>query len=466
MTKYNLYDDIIALATGIGGAVALIRTTGANSIDKVSKVFSRPKLLSTTNRTAIYGKIIAAGDDGGAKVVDEVVVTAFRAPKSFTGEDMVEISCHGGGVTIDAIKKALLTAGFREAERGEFTLRAFCAGKVDLTRAESIAELVASKTDSERKSALNRLSGALFDTIDKIKKDLIDLIAEVEVATEYPEDKSVALDTDFFELPIEKALAIKKSLLDLSDTWKAESLRQEGVKIALMGHTNAGKSSLFNALLKEDRAIVSPTAGTTRDYLTATLDIGGVPVTIFDTAGLRGNPSKTITEAKTEADTIEMIGIERSLEVGKEADLVLYLIDCQKGEDDFDKKFIAECDKPLIKVFNKSDLGKGDIKIMNAPIVSAKTLDGVADLITLIEKKLKEGLPQKESFVSLGSKRQKILIDCALAALDHAMKVSATTPDGAVEDLQEALDALGEITGDVKSEDILENIFSRFCVGK
>ena len=279
-------------------------TSGKGSIELVSKLFSRSDaLLRAAGNTIVYGWI-----RDGDKKVDEVLVSVFRAPKSFTGEDMAEISCHGGPAVVSAINKLLLANGFREAERGEFTFRAYVNGKTDLTKAEAVREIIESRTDASRGKAAGRLSGSLFSEIDSIKKLLVDTAAAIEVAVEYPEDEETIADS-FDRTDIEKAA---RALEALSDSWKSEKLYQDGARVVLCGRTNAGKSSLFNTLLKEERAIVSDIAGTTRDWLESWADFGGIPVRLFDTAGLRATD-----------DSIEKQGVESARSLTKDADVVL-----------------------------------------------------------------------------------------------------------------------------------------------
>ena len=319
--KYNPEDPIAAIATPLSpGALAIVRASGKNCVQLVSKVFSRPKaLLEAEGNTIVYGWIVEkenADKNGADNRIDEVLVSVFRAPKSFTGEEMCEISCHGGVSVVNAVYNLLIKTGFRPAERGEFTFRAYINGKADLTRAEAIREIIDSKTDASRSHAAGRLSGSLFEEIDGIKTLVTDTLAAIEVDIENPEDEETIADS----FDQKDLVTARDRLQSLADSWKSEKIYQDGAKIVLAGKTNAGKSSLFNALLKEDRSIVSDIEGTTRDWIESWVSFDGIPARLFDTAGLR----------KTD-DVIEARGVELTKDIAATADLMLYLVDSTKG---------------------------------------------------------------------------------------------------------------------------------------
>lgn len=453
-SQYTPEEPITSIATALSpAALGIIRVSGKNCIELVAKKFSRPKALSEAKgNSLVYGWII---DD--AEKIDEVMLAVYKAPKSFTGEDMVEIFCHGGPSVVTAIQSLMLKSGFRQANRGEYTFRAYINGKTDLTKAEAIKEIIDSHTDVSRSHAAGRLSGSLFTEIDSIKKLIIDTLAAIEVEIEYPEDEETIADS-FDRKDIEEAI---KRLQSLVDSWQAEKLYQDGARVVLAGKTNAGKSSLFNAILKEERAIVSDIEGTTRDWLESWASINGIPVRLFDTAGLR----------ETE-DKIEAQGVELTKNLTKDADVVLYLIDSTVDIQDDDKDFIENCVEPLILVYTKNDKtdSKQNLKDNKYPYVniSSKTGDGLSELFGEVEKILKSGMSTEREQAGLGSARQKDAVKEALECTKHAL-VSADdnfTLDAVVQDLEDALDFLGEVTGEVSPDDVLGSIFANFCVGK
>ena len=455
--NYTLDDEIAAIATALApAALGIVRTSGARSLELISRFFSRPNaLLQAQGHTLVYGWI----HDEGVKV-DEVILCVYRAPKSNTGENAVEILCHGGPGIVKAIYRLCIKYGFRAAERGEFTFRSFIHGKADLTRAEAVREIIDSKTNTAQQKAAGRLSGTVFREIETIKTDLMAALAAFEVGIEYPEDEETIADS-FDEALLKKPLS---ALQQLAASWQTEKIYQAGVRLVLAGKTNAGKSSLFNALLKEDRAIVSDIHGTTRDWLEAELDFKGIPVHIFDTAGLRA------TE-----DTIEAIGVQRSVELASAADIVLYLIDGTKPAGDEDSAFIERNTVPLIIVQTKADKGHTEplpAALQRYPAVSLSSKTGVG-LDVLIDTVVglvtaDTALPMQDAGVSLGTERQKEAVTAALEVARHALEAghSGYPLDAVIQDVEEAVHALGSVTGEVRSDDILDKIFSGFCVGK
>ena len=456
--SYTPEEPIAAIATALApSALAIIRISGKNCIELLSKVFSRPKTLNQAEGNSIvYGWIVDSVNPEEKQKIDEVLVSVFRAPKSYTGEEMAEISCHGGVSPVTAIFNLLLKSGFRTALPGEFTFRAFVNGKTDLTKSEAVKEIIDSKTDTSRSLAAGRLSGNLYNEIQSIKEKIISTIASIEVELEYPEDEENFSDS-FDSTLLEQA---KDSLTELSKSWQSQKLYQDGARIILCGKTNAGKSSLFNALLKEERAIVSDIEGTTRDWIESWVSFDGIPARLFDTAGLR------ITD-----DVIEQRGVEMTKDLTQDADIILYLVDSTKSEAQEDIDFINSFNGkiPVIKVLNKidalqnnSDLDENSVKI------SAKTGFGISDLIKEVKNTLVKSTKSERTQAGLGSERQKQAVDEALDSVNHALEVSCAdfTMDAVVQDLEDALSFLSEITGETTPDDILGNIFANFCVGK
>ena len=460
LDQYTPEEPISSIATALApAALGIVRVSGKGCIELVSKVFSRPRaLLEAPGNTIVYGWILGVPEalEGRAKI-DEVMCAVYRAPKSYTGEDMVEIFCHGGPSVVTAIQNLMLRSGFRQANRGEYTFRAYINGKTDLTKAEAVREIIDSHTDDSRSHAAGRLAGALYQEIDSIKKLLVDTLAAIEVEIEYPEDEETIADT-FDKADLEQAV---ERLASLEASWQGEKLYQDGARVVLAGRTNAGKSSLFNAILKEERAIVSDIEGTTRDWLESWAGINGIPVRLFDTAGLRQTD-----------DVIEAKGVEISRNLVHDADVVLYLIDSATGMNDEDKAFIETCTVPLIVVWTKTDLSslraeRGNPQFLQASI-SAKTNTGLPDLFNQIETLLKRGLSTERTQAGLGSARQKESVSEALECTKHALATAQDkyTLDAVVQDIEDALDALAQVTGAITPDDVLGTIFENFCVGK
>lgn len=456
--SYTPEEPIAAIATALApSALALIRISGKNCIELLSKVFSRPKALTQAEgNTIVYGWIVDSVNPDQKQKIDEVLVSVFRAPKSYTGEEMAEISCHGGISPVTAIFNLLLKNGFRTALSGEFTFRAFINGKTDLTKSEAVKEIIDSKTDASRSLAAGRLSGNLYNEIQSIKEKIISTIASIEVELEYPEDEENFSDS--FDSTL--LLQAKNSLTELSKSWQSQKLYQDGARIILCGKTNAGKSSLFNALLKEERAIVSDIEGTTRDWIESWVSFDGIPARLFDTAGLR------ITD-----DVIEQRGVEMTKDLTQDADIIIYLVDSTKEESKDDIDFINSFNGkiPVIKVLNKIDVLQNNSKLdENSVKISAKTGLGISDLIKTVKGTLVQSTKSDRTQAGLGSERQKQAVDEALDSVNHALEVSkgGFSMDAVVQDLEDALSFLSEITGETTPEDILGNIFANFCVGK
>ena len=310
MTSYNVDEPIYAPATAYApSALAVIRLSGKNTIEMLSQAFSSPSRLNkAASKTLVHGYIL---DEENVRI-DEVVLAVYREGSGYTGEEAVEISCHGSLVVLRRLFTRLEQLGFKRAEKGEFTFRAFMHGRMDLTQAEAVEEIIRSKSEKSQEKALDRLSGKLRDSLTDIKTRLVDILASLEVQLDYAEDEII----DEWVFPEAEVSSIISSLKALSSTYGASRIYREGAKVVLAGAANAGKSSLFNLLVKEDRAIVSPVPGTTRDFIETWIDLDGIPVRLFDTAGLRSSD-----------DMVESEGIRRSEALMDDADLIIYLVD-------------------------------------------------------------------------------------------------------------------------------------------
>ncbi|RKX89137.1 MAG: tRNA uridine-5-carboxymethylaminomethyl(34) synthesis GTPase MnmE [Spirochaetes bacterium] len=452
---YQLESLIMALATPRGrSAIAVVRTSGPGCIEVLAVIFSRPDVLKNSDGHRVHHGWIL---DGNKARVDEVLLTVFRAPASYTGQDSVEISCHGGLPVVDRLLDVLREAGFRDAAPGEFTFRAFSLGKMDLTRAEAVREIIDSRTDRARALAISRLAGSVKSVIDEVKETVTLQSAVAALALDYPEDEAETVPFNY-----ELIRRSKESLQNLIRSWRTGRLYRDGLKVTLAGPANAGKSSLFNLFLREERSIVTEQPGTTRDWVEAWLNLDGIPLQLMDTAGLR---SETV-------DPIEIEGIRRTRELLTGSDLVVAVADGTAGF-----KAAAALEKEemellpgekLIKVWNKSDLSP---EIPDGWIgVSAVTGEGFTRLEEEIRSRaLDGGAPPEADAPVIDSVRQKELLERAVSALecfsDGALNQGVTV-DLLAEDLYEALEALGELTGTVTRTDVLNTVFSSFCVGK
>lgn len=435
METYRTDDCICALATGWErSALAVIRISGEGSVARFAPAFSHPgKLLAAKSGSLLHGYIPG---------IDEVVVAVYRKGHGYTGEEALEITGHGSPVVAGSILEKLRGLGFRQALPGEFTYRAFFHGRMDLTQAEAVEEMVASLSPEGAKQALGRLSGSLKEKMAGIRKRYLAVMAAVEVQLDYSEDE---LDT--FVFPASELSALRDELKTLASTYAAGRLYGEGAKVVLAGPVNAGKSSLFNLILHEERAIVSPVPGTTRDWICETIVVEGIPIRLYDTAGIRES-----------GESVEEEGISRTRKLLSEADLVLWLHEGSEEEEKPD----ADPGK-IIEVWSKDDLQKHD-----GLSVSAVTGDGVQNLLHLVALRLRQTVQRGSGDIVIQSLRQKECIEKAARAIDEALSLEekGIPLDIVASSLQEGLDSVGEITGEVTRAEILDTIFSGFCVGK
>lgn len=462
MATVTEFDTIAAISTPPGeGAISIVRMSGEEAVSIAQKVFSGKDLTQAKSHTINYGHIV---DPKTHEEIDEVMVSLMLAPKTFTREDIVEINCHGGIVATNRILQLLLVNGARLAEPGEFTKRAFLHGRIDLTQAESVMDLIRAKTDRSMKIALNQLDGNLSHLIDSLRKDILDVLAQVEVNIDYPEYDDVEEMTT--KLLKEKAIEIKQRIEQLLKTASQGKIMREGLATALVGRPNVGKSSLLNHLLHEDKAIVTDVAGTTRDVIEEYVNVSGVPLKLIDTAGIRETDDK-----------VEKIGVERSKKAIEQSDLVLLVLNAAESLTKEDLELIRLTnDKKRIIILNKTDLEeKLDRKELakiseNAPVYATSILknEGVEALEEAISKLFFNGIENSQSTVMVTNARHIALLKKAQNSLDSVLEgISSGMPVDLVQiDMTEAWNLLGEITGESYEDELLDQLFSQFCLGK
>lgn len=448
----DLDTPIAAPATAPGAsALAVLRTSGPGAVELLSRVFSRPEALRRAEGyRAVHGFV---RDPDTGRDLDEVVAVVFRAPAGYTGQDSVDLMCHGSSAAVEGILSALERLGFSRALPGEFTFRAFSAGKMDLSEAEAVNELVRARTQEARADALDRLSGGLRREVESLRDAVLGALAEVEARLDYGEDELADSPLDV-RAAVDQALSRAESLVASHAVGR---VLDRGARVALAGRVNAGKSRLFNLFLKEERSIVSENPGTTRDYIEADLDLDGLPVTLYDTAGLRSAP-----------DPVEAEGVRRSRLVASGADLVVYLVDGTVGETAEDQESLKALPE-AVRVWNKRDKPQALSPPEGWLPVSAATGQGFAELVAALSARLRGGQGVSEpGRPRIAGQRQA---DCALrserALRSSSEALAAGLPlDAVAVDLKDAADALAELTGQSVAESTLEEIFSRFCVGK
>ena len=442
---------IAAVSTpqGLGG-ISVIRVSGEKALEICDSIFRGKKRLSDIkSHTVNYGHIV----DKSGNSVDEVLVSVMLAPRTYTREDVVEISTHGGFMSAKKVLDLLILAGAYPAEAGEFTKRAFLNGRIDLSQAEGVIDIINSKTEIERKNALFQSEGGLFKKISEIRKKLVHLAAEMQVAIDYPdEDLEDITAADI----INTLKDTEKSVSEMLKTKDSGRIIKNGIKTAIVGKTNVGKSSLLNRLANEERAIVTDISGTTRDIIEEFVNLDGVPLRLLDTAGIRD------TE-----DAVEKIGIERAKRAIEEAELVILVLDLSRKQDAEDKKlFELVKDKKHITVANKCDIKSEDIE---ADVeISSKTGEGIAELAKIIKKMYNFAEIEAGNTAIITNARHLAALGRAEEAVSRAIGqlTDGMPQDIAALDINEAIDFLGEITGETVSEGIVAEIFHSFCVGK
>jgi len=464
----NLDDTIVAIATPPGrGGLGVVRLSGGESRSIAEAMLRLPAGRKLEANRAIFCELVdgTLSDQENRERIDEVVVTYFAAPHSYTTEDVVEVSCHGSPVVLARVVEMAVALGARMAAPGEFTQRAFLHGRLDLTQAEAVRDLIDAESLYQAKVAARQLHGELSHTVQPIKRALVELIARLEAGLDFAEDEVSEMPSAEIAVVIE---SIATPLGRLEASFAFGRLVQAGLTLAIVGRPNVGKSSLFNRLVERERAIVTAAPGTTRDLVTETVTLGGLPVRLVDTAGLR----EAVDEAglREEIDEAEAIGIRKSMEALADADLVLVVLDASKPLSDVDRELLNDVrEREAVVVLNKSDLGEVAAPVTLLPVVRCSALcgDGVAGLREAILGGIHGGTAQPEGAL-VTNLRQQQTVHAAGEAL-HAASVSVVNHvphEMLLLDLYTALRALDELTGATTAEDILDLIFSTFCIGK
>ena len=452
----KLFDDtIIGISTALAqGAISIIRLSGDKSIELVNKIFKGKDLTKVKANTINYGNII---DSSTFEVVDEVLVSVFRAPKSYTTEDLVEINCHGGLFVTNHIYEILVLLGARPAEAGEFTKRAFLSGRIDLTKAEAVMDVIEAENKSSLKIATSALDGKISKYVKETRNKLLDIIATISVNIDYPEYDDVEQLTNEDILP--KINEVINSLKEVLEASKSAKLLKNGVNTAIVGRPNVGKSSLLNALIGENKAIVTNIPGTTRDIVEASINIGSITLNLIDTAGIRDT-----------SDVVEKIGVDKSIEQIDKADLILYVLDGSEElteEDLLIKERIS--DKCYLTIINKTDLTQ-KLKLNEEYIVYTSTKQ--KDTINKLEEEILKILHLNNLFnkdiTYISNARQIGKLNNALNALLDAKNIidKENQIDFVDLEIRKAWLYLGEIVGETSTDNLLDELFSKFCLGK
>lgn len=455
-------DTIAAIATAPGeGGIGIIRISGPKSLEVAEEIFfsmSGKKISEYPARTLIFGNI-----KNGDKKIDEVLVAYMKGPNSYTAEDVIEINCHGGFISAKRILELVLSKDVRLAEAGEFTKRAFLNGRIDLSQAEAVIDVINAKTDKAHEVAENQLDGSLSNRIREFREKVTELLAQVEVAIDYPEE-----DIEFIAYTTleEKTRELNKDIKKLYETSESGKIFREGLKTVIVGKPNVGKSSLLNSILGENRAIVTDIPGTTRDVIEEFVNIKGIPLKIVDTAGIRETD-----------DVVEKIGVEKSMASFDTADLIIMVVDSSSELSEEDREILEKVQgKETILLLNKTDLPqvideeevKKYVNEENIIKISALHNEGIEDVHDRIEAMVYKGDIKSSSNVIITNSRHKDALYRAMKSAEDAMRaIEDRMPLDFVEvDLKNIWDYLGYINGDTVSEDLLDNIFHNFCIGK
>ncbi|HLS67222.1 MAG TPA: tRNA uridine-5-carboxymethylaminomethyl(34) synthesis GTPase MnmE [Pseudogracilibacillus sp.] len=455
-------DTIVAISTPVGeGAISIVRVSGKDAIHIVNTLFQGKNLHHVDSHTIHYGKLIDPKTD---LQIDEVLVTIMRAPRTYTCEDVVEINCHGGMIAVQRILDIVLEKGARLAEPGEFTKRAFLNGRIDLSQAEAVMDIIEAKTNEAMKVALTQLDGKLSRLIKKLRSELIETIAHVEVNIDYPEYDDV--EEMSHELMEEKISVVYNELVRLLQIAKQGKIMRDGIKTAIIGRPNVGKSSLLNTLVQEEKAIVTDIPGTTRDVIEEYVNVRGIPLRLIDTAGIR----------ETE-DVVEKIGVERSRKILSEAELVLFMVNYSEPLTEEDEAILHILnDTNFIVIVNKADLEKqlnvDELKQMigNRPLIFMSLIrdEGIDQLEETLSSMFFSGHVSRSEEMFISNVRHIHLLNKAKEALRDAEEALKTgVPLDLVQiDVTRTWEFLGEIIGETASEQLIDQLFSQFCLGK
>ncbi|MBS4761261.1 tRNA uridine-5-carboxymethylaminomethyl(34) synthesis GTPase MnmE [Carnobacteriaceae bacterium zg-ZUI252] len=457
------FDTIAAISTALGeGAIGIVRLSGTKAVEIANTLFKNKDLTRVETHTIHYGHIINPKNNG--KVIDEVMVSVLRAPKTFTREDVVEINCHGGMVVVNQVLQTVLQHGARLAQPGEFTKRAFLNGRIDLSQAEAVMDLIRAKTDTSMTLALKQVDGQLSKMIKSVRQDILNTLAQVEVNIDYPEYDAVEEMT--LSLMKEHAVVVKRDLEKLLQNAQQGKILRDGLQTAIVGRPNVGKSSLLNRLLKEDKAIVTDIAGTTRDTIEEYVNVRGVPLKLVDTAGIRQTD-----------DVVEQIGVERSKLAVEQADFVMVVLNQSEPLSQEDVALLEmTAHKKRLVLLNKMDLVGQLNRDELLKYVDASTVIELSVLnhfgIDTLEEKIAEWFfagnvnDKDASFVS--NVRHIALIQEAIERLDDVLEaVEMDVPVDLIQiDMTRAWELLGEITGETVQDELLTELFSQFCLGK
>lgn len=456
-------DTITSISTPMGeGAIGIVRLSGPQAVEIADKLYKGKHLLNDVpSHTINYGHII---DPESKEVIEEVMVSVLRAPKTFTREDIIEINCHGGILTINRVLELTMTYGARMAEPGEFTKRAFLNGRIDLSQAEAVMDFIRSKTDRGSKVAMNQIEGRLSDLIKKQRQSILEILAQVEVNIDYPEYDDVEDATTEFLL--EQSKEIKQEINRLLDTGAQGKIMREGLSTVIVGKPNVGKSSMLNNLIQDNKAIVTEVAGTTRDVLEEYVNVRGVPLRLVDTAGIR----------ETE-DIVEKIGVERSRKALSQADLILFVLNNNEAltQEDYTLYEVVK-NEDVIVIVNKMDLEQNidinEVKDMigDTPLIQTSMLkqEGIDELEIQIRDLFFGGEVQNQDMTYVSNSRHISLLKQARQTIQDAIDAaeSGVPMDMVQIDLTRTWEILGEIIGETASDELIDQLFSQFCLGK